>query len=184
MQAFWISGLAVAVAEIGDKTQLLALLLAARFGRPWPIIAGMAVATLANHAAAGALGLWLAQAIDGPLLRWGLGLSFLAMGGWMLWPDSLPAEAGGASRFGPFLVTLVTFFLAEIGDKTQLATVALAARFDQPAAVVLGSTAGLLAADLPAVLIGQQALRRLPLRATRRCAAALFGLLGIATFLL
>ena len=184
MQAFWISGLGVAVAEMGDKTQLLALLLAARYGRPWPIIAGMAAATLANHALAGALGMWLASAIDANLLRWALALSFLAMAGWMLWPDRLDDTGQLKSRFGPFLVTLATFFLAEIGDKTQLATVALAARFEQPVAVVMGSTLGLMVADLPAVFAGRELLRRMPLKATRLCAAGLFGLLGIATFLL
>ena len=182
MEAFLVSAGLVALGEIGDKTQLLALVLAARFKRPAPIIAGILVATLANHAAAGALGGWIAQALGPQLLRWAIGGGFLAMAAWMLIPDRADdAAAGGAQRLGVFGTTVVAFFLAEMGDKTQIATVALAARFPALWAVVLGTTLGMLLANVPVVLLGERAARALPMRAIHVVAAALFALLGIVT---
>jgi len=183
VEAFLLSALAVAVAEIGDKTQLLALLLAARYRRPLPIIAGMLLATLANHALAGALGNWLGGSLDARLLRWGLGLGFLAMAVWMLRPDRVDADDSANRRFGPFLVTLIAFFLAEIGDKTQIATIALAARFESPLAVVLGTTTGMMAVNVPVVLLGGAALKLVPMRTARLVAAVLFAAIGIATLI-
>jgi Ca2+/H+ antiporter, TMEM165/GDT1 family len=183
VHAFLVSTLAVAVAEIGDKTQLLALVLAARFRQPAPIAAGILLATVANHALAGLLGAWLGASVDGSVLRIVLGLSFLVMAGWMLLPDKPPEAEARPSRFGPFLVTLVLFFLVEIGDKTQIATVVLGARYDSVTAVVLGTTAGMLLANLPVVLAGPAVMRLVPLRLARFGAAALFGVLGIAAFL-
>lgn len=182
MQGFLPSLLVVAVAEIGDKTQLLALLLAARFRRPVPILIGIALATLANHALAGALGSWMRMILAPDLLRWLLAASFLGLALWVLRPDR--AEEGGtpeSGRFGPLLVTLVLFFLAEMGDKTQIATVALGARYPDLAAVVIGTSLGLLAANLPPVLFGCAAAHRISLRAVRWAAAALFALMGAAT---
>jgi Ca2+/H+ antiporter, TMEM165/GDT1 family len=183
VSAFLVSTFAVAIAEIGDKTQLLALVLAARFRRPAPIAAGILLATLANHALAGLLGAWLGTSFDGAWLHIVLGLAFLAMAGWMLLPDKPPEAEARPSRFGPFLVTLVLFFLVEIGDKTQIATVALGARYDSVTAVVLGTTAGMLLANLPVVLLGPTVIRLVPLRLARFGAAALFAALGIATLL-
>jgi putative Ca2+/H+ antiporter (TMEM165/GDT1 family) len=179
-QAFLVSTGIVALAEIGDKTQLLALLLAAAFRRPAPIIAGILLATLANHALAGALGQWLARALGPEMMRWVLGVSFIAMGAWALIPDKLE---GGAKRYGglgAFGTTLIAFFLVEIGDKTQIATVALAARFEAFAPVVLGTTLGMMIANVPVVYIGNFAAERLPLRAIRIVAAATFVLMGAA----
>jgi putative Ca2+/H+ antiporter (TMEM165/GDT1 family) len=173
----------VALAEIGDKTQLLALFLAARFRRPWPIIWGILVATLLNHAAAGALGVWLAAWLGPGVLRWGLGLGFLAMAAWMLIPDKLDGAAAGHERGGAFLTTLLAFFLAEMGDKTQIATVAMAARFDHLAAVVAGSTLGMMLANVPAVVLGDRLAHRLPARPMHLLAALLFAVLGLATLL-
>lgn len=183
MEALLISTGIVALAEIGDKTQLLAFVLAARYRRPWPIVAGITLATLANHAGAAALGSWAGAALDAGWLRWVLGLGFLAMAAWVLVPDTLDDDGGaGRDRGGAFLTTLVVFFLAEMGDKTQLATVALGARFDGAlVAVVVGTTAGMLLANVPAVLVGQRLAERLPLRAMRWTAAALFALVGVAT---
>ena len=181
MEAFLVSAAVVAIGEIGDKTQLLALLLAARFRRPLPLIAGIFAATLLNHAIAGALGGWIRSALGPEVLRWGLGISFLAIAAWALKPDKLddaPPEAVG--RYGVFALTFVAFFLAEIGDKTQLATVALAARFDSLVAVVAGTTAGMLIADVPAVLLGSKASLKIPLKAVRYVAAALFAAVGVA----
>ena len=156
METFLVSTLVVAIGEIGDKTQLLALLLAARFQRPVPIIAGILVATTFNHTLAGLLGGWIRTAVDPALMRWILGVSFLAIAAWALVPDKLEEkDAGTMGRFGVFAVTAVAFFFAEIGDKTQLATVALAARFDSIVAVVAGTTTGMLIADVPAVLLGE-----------------------------
>ena len=181
MEAFFVSALVVAVGEIGDKTQLLALLLAARFRRPLPIVAGILVATLLNHTLAGALGGWIRAAVSPEVLRWGLGASFLAIAGWALRPDELEErESAPLGRFGVFAVTAVAFFLAEIGDKTQIATVALAARFDSLPAVVAGTTTGMLIADVPAVLLGERASLKLPFKAIRYVAAALFAALGVA----
>jgi len=183
MESFLLSTGVVALAEIGDKTQLLALVLAARFRRPWPIVLGILVATLANHAAAGALGQWVAAAL-GPLwLRWILGLSFLAMAAWILIPDKLDDDAAPATHGGVFLTTLIAFFLAEIGDKTQIATVALAAQSPSLTAVVLGTTLGMLIANVPAVLFGERVARVLPPKLMHRMAAGLFAALGLASLL-
>lgn len=181
MEAFFVSALVVALGEIGDKTQLLALLLAARFRRPIPIIAGIFGATLFNHALAGVLGNWIRSAVAPGLLRWVLGLSFLAIAAWALIPDTIEEkDSAPMGRYGVFAVTLITFFLAEIGDKTQLATVALAARFDNLFAVVSGTTLGMLIADVPAVLLGGKASLKIPFKAIRYAAAALFAAIGIA----
>jgi Ca2+/H+ antiporter, TMEM165/GDT1 family len=181
LEAFLVSTLVVAIGEIGDKTQLLALLLAARFRRPIPIIAGIFTATLFNHALAGVLGGWIRSAVDPELLRWVLGISFLAIAAWALIPDKIEdKESQPLGRYGVFAVTCVAFFLAEIGDKTQLATVALAARFANLLAVVAGTTAGMLLADVPAVLLGGKASLKIPLKAIRYIAAALFAAIGIA----
>jgi len=181
LEAFFVSALVVALGEIGDKTQLLALLLAARFRQPTAIIAGIFVATLSNHALAGVLGNWIRSSLDPEVLRWALGCSFLAIAAWALIPDKIEEkDSAQLGRYGVFAVTLVAFFLAEIGDKTQIATVALAARFDSLVAVVCGTTAGMLLADVPAVLLGGRASLKLPLRAIRYAAAALFAAIGIA----
>jgi putative Ca2+/H+ antiporter (TMEM165/GDT1 family) len=182
MQAFLIATGLVALAEIGDKTQLLAFMLAARFRRPWPIVAGIFVATVFNHAAAGALGSWLTGLISPTALRWGLGLSFLAMAGWMLIPDKLDEDDTPKPGHGLFVTTVIAFFLAEMGDKTQIATIALAARF--PAdfiGVVAGTTAGMMVANVPAVLLGGRLAGKLPVRLVHRIAALIFAGLGIAT---
>lgn len=183
MQAFFVSTLAVAVGEIGDKTQLLAFLLAARYRRPWPIIAGIFVATLLNHALAGLLGHWLMTQVSAELLRWGLGLSFLAIAVWTLKPDEIDDAEVSESRWGIFAVTLLSFFLAEIGDKTQLATVALAVKYVDLMWVVAGTTAGMLIADAPAVLLGKMLTPGFPFHVVRRCAAAIFAVLGVVVLL-
>ncbi len=183
MQSLFVSTGVVALAEIGDKTQLLALLLAVRFKKPWPIVAGIVVATLLNHGLAGALGAWITAQVPALYLRWALGLGFVAMAAWTLVPDAI--EDGAAptalSRLGVFGTTLLAFFLAEMGDKTQVATVALAAHYAQPLAVVLGTTAGMLVADVPAVFLGERLAQRVPLGLVHRLAAAVFALLGIST---
>jgi len=182
-EAFTWSAAVVALGEMGDKTQLLALVLAARFKRPWPIAAGIALATLANHALAGALGHWVALQLGAHVLRWLVGLGFLAMAAWMLVPDRLDSDddaTARAGRWGVLATTLVAFFLAEMGDKTQLATVALAARFADLPMVVLGTTIGLLLANAPVVWFGDALARRLPMQLLHRAAAGLMALLGVA----
>jgi len=182
MDALFISAAIVAVAEIGDKTQLLALVLAARFRRPVPIILGILFATIANHGLAAWAGTAVAGWLGGDTMRWILGLSFLVMAGWMLVPDKIDDDAPGiGDRFGPFLATLVAFFLVEIGDKTQIATVALAARFDNLVLVTLGTTLGMMVANVPAVLVGEAAASRIPLRLVHSIAAILFALMGLLT---
>ena len=184
MEAFHVSAGTVALAEIGDKTQLLAFILAARFKTPVPIVLGILVATLLNHAMAGALGAWLMSVADPMMLRWGLGLSFLAMAAWTLVPDKADDNASHqVGRFGVFGVTLVAFFLAEMGDKTQLATVVLAAKYAAPIAVVAGTTVGMLVANVPAVFLGDRLLTRVPMKLVRGVAATLFAFLGTATLL-
>jgi Ca2+/H+ antiporter, TMEM165/GDT1 family len=178
MEALFVSTIVVAVGELGDKTQLLALVLAARFQRPLPIIMGIACATVANHVFAAAGGTWLRGVLGAELARWILGLSFFAMAAWALVPDKLEASAQPAGRYGAFFVTLVAFFFAEIGDKTQLATAMLAAKYGSILQVVGGSTLGMLCADVPAVLLGN-AVRSLPLRPVRLVAALLFLALGV-----
>ncbi len=181
MEALIVSTAVVAVAEIGDKTQLLALVLACRFRRPMPVILGILAATLANHAAAGFAGAWIAGLIDPAVMRWLLGTSFLAVAAWALVPDRLDDEQRPLfRRAGPFLTTLFMFFLVEIGDKTQIATVGLAIRFDALIAVVLGTTLGMMIANAPIVLCGEALAKRLPLRSVRLCAAAIFVVLGIS----
>jgi len=179
IEAFLISTGVVALAEIGDKTQLLALLLAARFRKPVPIILGIFVATLVNHTLAGAVGAWLGSAVNPATLRWILGLSFIAMAIWIMVPDRHDENERIASRFGIFGTTLFAFFLLEMGDKTQIATVALAARFGSLFAVICGTTAGMLLADVPAVLLGEVAVRKLPMRLVHGIAAVIFLALGI-----
>jgi len=183
MESLLVSTGLVALAEIGDKTQLLALLLAARFRKPLPIILGILAATLANHALAGALGAWLTSVLQPEALRWILGLSFIAMALWMLVPDTLDDVNPAVTRFGVFGTTLVTFFLAEMGDKTQVATVALAARYSALWLVVLGTTLGMMIANVPAVLLGDRLSQRVPKRLVHGIAATLFAILGIAALL-
>ncbi|TMH55407.1 MAG: TMEM165/GDT1 family protein [Betaproteobacteria bacterium] len=178
MEAFLVSAGIVALAEIGDKTQLLALVLAARYRRPVPVILGILVATLANHALAAWLGAGVAAALGPAALRWILGFSFLAMAAWTLVPDKPEKERLQSARLGAFAATLFAFFLLEMGDKTQIATVALAARYASIAAVVAGTTFGMMLADVPAVYFGERVLRRVPAKTMHRVAAASFALLG------
>ena len=167
---------------MGDKTQLLAIVLAAMFRRPWPIVLGILVATLANHAVAGLLGGWVAQALGPEVLRWVIGLSFLAMAGWMLVPDTLDNDAGErARRFGVFGTTVVAFFLAEMGDKTQIATVALAARYVDVLQVVLGTTFGMMLANVPAVFLGEKIAQKVSMKWVHGIAAVIFAILGVLT---
>ena len=184
MEAFLVSTGLVALAEIGDKTQLLAFVLAARFRKPLPIILGILIATLANHACAGALGAWITAHVSASTLRWVLGLGFLAMGVWTLIPDKLDEddEAGGKGlKLGVLGTTIVAFFMAEMGDKTQIATVALAARFGDFLAVVSGTTLGMMLANVPAVLLGHGAAGRIPVRLVHAVVALIFIALGLAT---
>ena len=181
-EAFTVSTGVVALGEVGDKTQLLALLFAARFQAPRPIIAGILVATLANHALAAALGAWLTQLVDPQWLRWGLGLSFIAVALWMLVPDQVDDAATGTerTRFGVFGVTVIAFFLAEMGDKTQIATVMLAARYNALVTVTAGTTLGMMIANVPAVLLGDKVVKFVPIAWVHRVAAALFAAIGVA----
>jgi len=181
MEAFLVSTGIVALSEMGDKTQLLALLLATQFRRPLPIVAGIFVATVINHLGAGALGGWLTHIIGANGLRWILGVSFLGMAVWMLIPDKLDDSAPSASRYGVFMTTVVTFFLAEMGDKTQIATVALAARFNDLIPVVAGTTLGMMIADVPAVWFGEWIMKRVPIRTVHIVAALIFAALALLT---
>lgn len=184
MQSFWVSTGVVALAEMGDKTQLLAFILAARFKKPLPIIAGILCATLVNHGLAGALGVWITSSISPAILRWVLGLSFIGMAIWTLIPDQIEHEETQiAKHLGVFGATLVTFFLAEMGDKTQLATVALAAHYVAPLMVVIGTTLGMLIADVPAVFIGNRFAGKLPMQLIRTIAASIFAAMGLFTLL-
>jgi putative Ca2+/H+ antiporter (TMEM165/GDT1 family) len=183
MEAFPISTGVVAIAEIGDKTQLLALLLAARFRAPVPVILGILVATVANHLLAAWIGVSVAAWLGAETMRWILGVSFLAMAGWALVPDKSRDGPRIFARAGAFAATAVSFFLIEIGDKTQLATIALAARFNDVALVAAGTTVGMMIADVPAVFIGGFASEKLPLKVIRLVAAALFAALGVAALL-
>lgn len=168
----------VALAEVGDKTQLLSLLLAARFRQPGPIILGILLATLANHGLAAALGHWITTAFSPEILAWILGVSFLAMALWMLVPDSLDDQDDRPVRFGVLGATLIAFFLAEMGDKTQVATIALAARHDAFIDVVAGTTLGMMIANIPIVFLGEKLANRLPVRPIHRLAALVFAILG------
>ena len=184
MESLFVSAGVVALAEVGDKTQLLAFVLAARFQRPLPIILGILVATVINHGMAGALGAWITSAVEPQTLRWVLGVSFLAMAVWTLIPDEIEEdETSVASKLGVFGATLVTFFLAEMGDKTQIATVAMAAHYSTPLWVVVGTTLGMLIADVPAVFVGDKLSGRIPMRLVHGVAAAVFAVLGLVTLL-
>ena len=180
MEAFLVSTSIVALAEMGDKTQLLALVLAARFRKPWPIVLGILAATLANHALAGAAGAWITTLIGPQALRWVLGLSFIGMAVWMLIPDSLEdSESGEGPRWGVFTTTVVAFFLAEMGDKTQIATVMLAAQYNAWLWVVVGTTLGMMLANAPVVWLGDRITRRVPLRLVHIVSAVIFLVLGV-----
>jgi putative Ca2+/H+ antiporter (TMEM165/GDT1 family) len=184
VEAFFVSTGVVALAEMGDKTQLLAFILAARFKKPLPIIAGILCATVFNHALAGLLGAWITTAVSPAILRWILGLSFVGMAIWTMIPDEIEEEeAKVAGKLGVFGATLVTFFLAEMGDKTQLATVAMAAHYATPLAVVMGTTLGMLVADVPAVFVGDRLAARVPMKLVHSIAAVIFLALGVATLL-
>ena len=181
MEAFLISTGIVALAEIGDKTQLLAFILAAKFRKPWPIVAGILVTTLVNHAGAGALGAWLMALISPTRLRWVLGVSFLAMAVWTLIPDKFEEKDARFARFGVFGTTLIAFFLAEMGDKTQVATIALVAQYHAFYSVVAGTTLGMMIANVPAVLLGDRIAAQTPIRLVHGIAATIFAALGLAT---
>ena len=184
MEALYISTGVVALAEMGDKTQLLAFILAARFKKPVPIILGILLATLVNHGLAGALGAWITSVVSPDTMRWVLGLSFIAMAVWTLIPDKIEEEETQiAKRFGVFGATLVTFFLAEMGDKTQIATVALAAHYGAPLLVVIGTTLGMLIADVPAVFVGNKFAEKIPMKLVHSIAAAIFAIMGVLTLL-
>lgn len=183
MEAFLISTTIVGLAEIGDKTQILSLILAARFQRPVPIIFGILFATIANHAAAGLTGALLGDFFTGPWMRWALSFSFFSVAIWALFPDRYEGAEGTTSRSGAFATSLVAFFVAEIGDKTQIATVGLAARFDLFYAVVAGTTLGMMLANIPVVIAGDRIAGRLPLKAIRMTAAVVFAAVGIITLL-
>ncbi len=184
MESLLVSTGVVALAEIGDKTQLLAFILAARFKKPVPIILGILVATVFNHGLAGALGAWITTTVRPDLLRWILGLSFIGMAVWTMIPDKIEEEETQvAQKFGVFGATLITFFLAEMGDKTQIATVAMSAHYAAPLQVVIGTTLGMLIADVPAVFVGDQLAHKIPMKLVHTVAALIFVLLGAATLL-
>ena len=184
MESLLVSTGVVALAEIGDKTKLLAFLLAARFKKPVPIVLGILLATMVNHGLAGAIGAWITQVTSPEVLRWVLGLSFVGMAVWTLIPDKIEEEETQiAQRLGVFGATLITFFLAEMGDKTQIATVAMAAHYAAPLLVVIGTTLGILIADVPAVFVGDRLADKIPMRLVHTIAAAIFAALGAATLL-
>ncbi|MBK7470803.1 MAG: TMEM165/GDT1 family protein [Betaproteobacteria bacterium] len=184
MEALYISTGVVALAEMGDKTQLLAFILAARFRKPLPIIAGILVATLLNHGLAGALGAWITTMISPDAMRWILGLSFIGMAVWTMFPDKIEEEETHvAQRLGIFGATFITFFLAEMGDKTQIATVALAAHYGAPLMVIAGTTLGMLIADVPAVFVGSRFAAKIPMKLVHSIAAGIFALMGVLTLL-
>ncbi|MEI2679526.1 MAG: TMEM165/GDT1 family protein [Burkholderiaceae bacterium] len=184
MESLFVSTGVVALAEIGDKTQLLAFILAARFKKPLPIILGILCATVVNHGLAGALGAWITTTISPETLRWILGASFIGMAIWTLIPDKIEEEETQiASKLGVFGATLITFFLAEMGDKTQIATVAMAAHYANPVLVVIGTTLGMLIADVPAVFVGDKLAAKIPMKLVHSIAAAIFAALGVATLL-
>lgn len=184
IESLLVSTGVVALAEIGDKTQLLAFLLAARFKKPVPIILGILAATVVNHGLAGAVGAWITHSISPDILRWVLGASFIGMAIWTMIPDKIEdEETQVAKRFGVFGATLITFFLAEMGDKTQIATIAMAAHYADPLLVVIGTTLGMLIADVPAVFVGDKLANKIPMKLVHSVAAAVFAVLGIATLL-
>ncbi len=184
MESLLVSTGVVALAEIGDKTQLLAFLLAARFKKPLPIILGILLATLVNHGLAGALGAWITTNVSPEVLRWVLGLSFIGMAVWTLIPDKIEEEESLiAQKLGVFGATLVTFFLAEMGDTTQVATIAMAAHYAAPLLVVIGTTLGMLIADVPAVFVGDKLANKIPMKLVHSIAAGVFAVLGVMTLL-
>ena len=184
MEALYISTGVVALAEMGDKTQLLAFILAARFKKPVPIILGILLATLVNHGLAGALGAWITSVVSPDAMRWVLGLSFIGMAIWTLIPDKIEEEETQvAQKLGVFGATLITFFLAEMGDKTQIATVALAAHYGAPLLVVIGTTLGMLIADVPAVFVGNKFAAKIPMKLVHSIAAGIFAIMGLLTLL-
>jgi Ca2+/H+ antiporter, TMEM165/GDT1 family len=184
MEALLMSTGVVALAEIGDKTQLLAFILAARFKKPIPIIAGILCATVINHGLAGALGAWITTTVSPEVLRWILGASFIGMAIWTMIPDKIEdEETRAAHKLGVFGATFITFFLAEMGDKTQIATIAMAAHYGSPLVVVIGTTLGMLIADVPAVFVGEHMAAKIPMKLVHGIAATLFALLGVATLL-
>jgi putative Ca2+/H+ antiporter (TMEM165/GDT1 family) len=183
MSALLTSTLVVAIAEIGDKTQLLSLMLAARFRRPWPIVLGIFVATVANHFVAAWIGDRVAGVLGPQTLRWLLGLSFIVIALWALKPDELDDDQSVRRGMGVFVTALVAFFIAEMGDKTQVATIALAAKYSELTAVVMGTTLGMMAANVPVVFLGERIVKRLPLKAIRWFAAGMFAVMGIAVLL-
>ena len=183
MDAFLVSTGIVALAEIGDKTQLLAFLLAARFRRPLPIVFGIFVATIANHAFAAAVGALVSKLLGPEVMRWVLGLAFIGMAAWIMVPDDIDDNESTSARFGVFMTTVIAFFLAEMGDKTQVATVALAARYPSALAVVAGTTLGMMLANVPAVYFGDRIAGRVPLKLVHGLAALIFMVLGVATLL-
>lgn len=186
MEAFLVATGIVALAEMGDKTQLLSLVLAARFRKPWPIVLGIFAATVVNHALAGAVGAWVTSFLGPTVLRWILGLSFIAMAVWMLIPDKLDEDEAprGVSKFGVFGTTLVAFFLAEMGDKTQIATVMLAARFTHDYLwVVIGTTLGMMLANAPVVWLGERIVRKVPIKLVHSISAVIFLVLGVAALI-
>ncbi|QID16584.1 TMEM165/GDT1 family protein [Nitrogeniibacter mangrovi] len=183
MEAFLVSTGIVALAEIGDKTQLLAFILAAKFRKPVPIILGILAATIANHAFAGALGAWITAQVAPGIMRWILGLSFLGMALWTLIPDKFDEDEARLTQYGVFGTTLVAFFLAEMGDKTQVATVALAAQFHAFVPVVAGTTIGMMIANVPAVLLGDRIAHAVPVKLVHTIAAGIFAVLGVATLM-
>lgn len=178
-EPFLVSTGIVALAEIGDKTQLLAFMLAARYKRALPIVLGILLATIANHAFAAALGAWLTQLIGPDVMRWVLGLSFLAMAVWIMVPDKLDEGEVTHARMGIFATTFIAFFLAEMGDKTQIATVALAAQYEAFVAIVAGTTLGMMIANVPAVIVGDRFAHRMPVKLVHGVAAGLFAILGL-----
>jgi len=183
MEAFLVSTGIVALAEIGDKAQLLAFILAAKFRKPVPIILGILIATLVNHGCAGAVGAWVTTLLGAGTLRWVLGVSFIAMAIWTLVPDKFDEDDAKLARLGVFGTTVVAFFLAEMGDKTQVATVALAAQYKDLVTVVAGTTLGMMLANVPAVILGDRIAGRIPVRVVHGIAAAIFAVLGVATLL-
>jgi putative Ca2+/H+ antiporter (TMEM165/GDT1 family) len=184
LDALLVSTGVVALAEIGDKTQLLAFILAARFKKPLPIIVGILLATLINHGIAGLIGAWITSTINPELLRWILGISFIGMAIWTLIPDKIEEEESLLGpKYGVFGATVITFFLAEMGDKTQIATIALAANYGTPLLVVIGTTLGMLIADVPAVFLGAKFANKIPMKLVHALAAAIFAILGMLTLL-
>ena len=184
MDSLLISTGVVALAEMGDRTQLLAFILAARFKKPVPIILGILAATIINHGLVGALGAWITSMVNPEVLRWILGVSFIGMAIWTLIPDKIEEEETQvAKHLGVFGATFITFFLAEMGDKTQLATIALAAHYAAPLAVVVGTTLGMLIADVPAVFVGNKFAKKIPMKLVHSIAAVIFAVLGVATLL-